>query len=492
MKHLRLLTLLLVALIAAPVGAQTLPDTAPLDAFVRAEMERLNVPGAALAIVEGDAITYVQGYGDRNAAGDPVTGETQFFIGSASKSFTALAVMQLVEAGAVGLDDPVAAYLPWFTYEAITVRHLLNQTSGYTTRTGLRADTNTDQRDTALAESVRALHTDPLAHEPGTAYAYSNLNYNILGLIVQEVTGLSYEAVITQRIFEPLGMTGSTARPDFSVALGAEPRIEQMTAGHRYWFGLARPAPDLFAPRAMTPSSYLISTPADMARYLLAHQNGGAGDRQRVLSEAGIALLHEPAADTGTGGSYAMGWVVEPFGPAEEALWHAGDTPHFNTTMVLLPEHDLGFMLLMNANSTARAASLHEVAARLTALLLDETPAEPVPGPLGAAIRGTLGVLLVGQLAWIAGSVMLLQRWQERGTAANPVQGGLPRRGDAAFALLGLRGVPALFGIPLAIIGRYGPTEGVLIFAAAGLAVVWGAARSVLALNTQSQAKGIA
>ena len=107
-----------------------------IDAYVEGQMRRLNIPGVSLAIVEGDKIVHLRGFGRARPGGEAPTPQTPFFIGSLTKSFTALAVMQLVEAGKIELDAPVQRYLPWFRVAdpqasaQMTVRHLLNQTSG--------------------------------------------------------------------------------------------------------------------------------------------------------------------------------------------------------------------------------------------------------------------------------------------------------------------------------------------------------------------------
>src|SRR5215218_10317168 len=123
-------------------GAGTAPEFAAIERFVQKEMAAQRIPGLALGIVKDDRISYIRGFGKADDSGRPVTPQTPFIIGSLSKSFTALAIMQLVEAGKVELDAPVQHYLPWFRVadeEAsgkITVRHLLNQTSGLSTKTG--------------------------------------------------------------------------------------------------------------------------------------------------------------------------------------------------------------------------------------------------------------------------------------------------------------------------------------------------------------------
>ena len=136
--------------VAAPsLLDQTLPDKASdaapydeIDGYIEQQLERLNVPGAALAIVEGDQIVHQRGFGQTRPGGTPPSPQTPFVLGSVTKSFTALAVMQLVEAGKVDLDAPVQRYLPWFRVAdprasaQMTVRQLLNQTSGLPSASG--------------------------------------------------------------------------------------------------------------------------------------------------------------------------------------------------------------------------------------------------------------------------------------------------------------------------------------------------------------------
>ena len=127
-------------------------------------------PGLALAIVQGDQVAYVHGYGQAAPGGRPVTPQTPFMIGSMAKSFTALAIMQLVEAGKVELDAPVQTYLPWFRVAdpqasaQITVRQLLNQNSGFSNGSGLQEEMASDLSDTAIEAGVRRLAEMSICH----------------------------------------------------------------------------------------------------------------------------------------------------------------------------------------------------------------------------------------------------------------------------------------------------------------------------------------
>jgi CubicO group peptidase (beta-lactamase class C family) len=218
-------------------------------------MQDLRIPGLALGIVRGDHIVHLNGFGVADPSGRPVTPQTPFIMGSLAKSFTALAVMQLVEQGQVELDAPVQRYLPWFRVAddaasaQITVRHLLNQTSGLSTKTGRAFQGNPDLSDGALEQAVRALRDYPLAQPVGMTYQYSTVNYAVLGLIVQTVSGQSFEDYVQEHIFVPLDMRSSYTSQSAAQAHG-------LASGCRYWFGQPVAA-DLPDNRSLVPAGYL-------------------------------------------------------------------------------------------------------------------------------------------------------------------------------------------------------------------------------------------
>jgi CubicO group peptidase (beta-lactamase class C family) len=182
------------------------PDFDAIDAYVQEQMQEMRIPGAALGIVKGDKIVHLEGFGDADDSGREATAQTPFKIGSTSKSFTALVIMQLVEDGKVDLDAPVQRYIPWFRVadpeasKHITVRNLLNQTSGIPTAAGLTYMYKRDSSKDALEKEVRAARDVKLAHPPGKVMQYSNLNYSTLGLIVQMVSSESYEQYVNSTL----------------------------------------------------------------------------------------------------------------------------------------------------------------------------------------------------------------------------------------------------------------------------------------------------
>lgn len=186
-----------------------------IDTYIESQMDTYRIPGLLLAIIKGDQIVSMHGYGIANPSGQPVTPQTTFIIGSIGKSITATAMMILVEAGKVNLDASIQQYLPWFRLadaEAsakITVRMLLNHTSGTPNGAGWASQAYNDLSDDALEEQVRSFHSVELSHAPGMVYEYANANYQVAGMIVQAVSGQSFQAFIQEHIYAPLEMSNS-------------------------------------------------------------------------------------------------------------------------------------------------------------------------------------------------------------------------------------------------------------------------------------------
>ena len=247
--------------------------------------------------------------------------------------------MQLVEAGKVELDDPVQRYLPWFRLAdpkasaQISVRHLLNQTSGLPMLPGVPSLADLDDRPDALEHQVRALSTLKLIHPPGRAFEYSNINYNILGLIVAIVSGQSYPEYIQTHIFNPLAM-------DCSYTAQSEARQNGLAVGCRHWFGVPLPAKNLPVPSGSLPSGQLISCTEDLANYLIAHLDGGRFGYGHVLSGR-MDALHRGVAEfgmlNGTSGRYGMGWIELDLGTTR-TYSHGGNVPDFSSFAGLIPE----------------------------------------------------------------------------------------------------------------------------------------------------------
>jgi CubicO group peptidase (beta-lactamase class C family) len=329
----------------------------------------------------------------------------------------------LVEAGKVELDAPVRRYLPWFRVAdpqasaQMTVRHLLNQTSGLPVLPGQVALADFDDRPDATERQVRALSTLELTRPVGAKCEYSNLNYNILGLIVEAASGEAYANYVQSHIFGPLGMTHSyTAK--------AAARQDGLAMGHRHWFSLPVPARDLPVPRGSLPSGQLISSARDMAHYLIAHLNGGRYGDVQILSAAGIDELHRGAAEYVAGGVsaglYGMGWYERDL-RGTKAFAHAGNVPDFSAFMALVPQQRKGVVLLFNADPYGLPPVTEEVGMGVTAVLAGQQPA-PIRLDFVQWIMRLLPLIPLLQVAGALATLRRLDRWR-RDPAARPGRG---------------------------------------------------------------------
>ena len=465
------------------------PDFAAIDRYVEKEMQTQRIPGLALGIVKGDRIVHLEGFGKAEPSGRLVTPQTPFVLGSTTKSFTALAIMQLVEAGKVELDAPVQRYLPWFRVadpEAsarITVRHLLNQTSGFSTATGRSNAANSDTSEDALEETVRGLRTAQLAHPVGTTFEYSNPNYWTLGLIVQTVSGQSYESYVRQHIFAPLDM-----RHTFASKAQAQP--QGLAMGHRYWFGVPVAA-DLPDNRAQRPAGFLISNAEDLSHYLSAQLDDGRYGGAQVLSPAGIATLHQPAArEADSDTFYAMGWHVGPTNGVPNGVptvWHDGSTPTYHSNLVLVPHRQWGVVLLANAEGFPQDTRISGIATGVTNMLVGQEPLATKSDPFILGVYIVVLVLVTIQIIGMIRSVGVLRRWRTqperrprnwRGVLRHVV---LPLVLNLALALLLLVGLPRFLGAPLLGLTYVFSDLGYTLLVGGVVAAVWGIVRTVLA-----------
>jgi CubicO group peptidase (beta-lactamase class C family) len=403
-----------------------------VDEYVEAQMHRLRIPGASLAIVEGDRVMHYRGFGRVRPGGETPSPQTPFSIGSITKSFTALAVMQLVEAGKVELDAPVQRFLPWFRVAdpqasaQMTVRHLLNQTSGLPTSTGELIAVDFDNRPGAAERQARALSTLLLARPVGAAYEYSNSNYQLLGLIVEAASGQSYADYVQEHILAPLEMRHSYTSLDKAKQNGLA--VVNQVLGHQYWFAVPFASSAKPLPRGALAGGGLISCAEDMAHYLIAHLNGGRYEGVRILSGTGIDELHHGVVDLGVEalpaelrlarpwlkglslGRCGMGWFIDIIGQAE-VVWHGGTLPDVFAYLALLPGQKKGVALLFNADHHWMSPVLTEVGMGVAALLAGEQPA-PLPffRMIPWALRGLLFIPAL-QTAGVVATLRQLRRW---------------------------------------------------------------------------------
>ncbi|MEV6648699.1 serine hydrolase domain-containing protein [Amycolatopsis sp. NPDC051371] len=414
---------------ATPATAAEKPD---IDGYVRAYLDHTGLPGAAVAITHGGDVVRVAGFG-HDAAGTPVTASTRLPIASLSKSMTAFAVLQLAEAGRITLDEPVTRYLPGFRLAdprgaRITVRMLLDQTSGMAD--SAFPDLRLPQPHT-LTEAVERLRDASLASEPGTEFHYHNPNYEVAARIVEVVAGQPFADYLRTRLFAPLGMASSTTVDEPPAG----------TTGYVRAFGFEVPVgePDWF-----TGGSHgVLSTAADLTRWLIAQRNGGG-----VLSPESVRLAHTPAP----GRDYALGWAA--WQPGQ--LSHNGEWFTHTAAQILLPDGygiavlaDTGLALDNDAESLAQG---------LVTLVQGGSPEPVLPaGVIADRVLAALALIAVGLAVVGVRRARRKLRWW--------------RIVPPLLPLVPLAFLPQLLGVVFA--GRRG-TYGQVLYVWPGLVVVLG------------------
>lgn len=316
-----------------------------IDSHIKSYMDRNHIPGVSLAVAKDDQIFYSKGYG--NAGSDsPMTADTPMIIGSQTKSFTALAVMQLVETGWIELDEPIQEYIPWFKVandqasSKITVRNLLNHSSGLS-----EAGYVPKLPDHAtLEEAVHDLQRARLTAEVNQKYQYFNPGYGVLGYLVEVVSGQQYGDYLDEHIFEPLGMSHTSATIEEYPKMG-------MAQGYSQVFAYAVPMTQRI-PHYYLPAGFIASTANDMLRYLMALENHGELNGERVLSEKGVQAMFTPNRRIN---SYAgFGWDIFSY-YGDPQIMHGGATERFYTQVVILPEAGLSAVMLINQDHMFKA-----------------------------------------------------------------------------------------------------------------------------------------
>ena len=312
------------------------------------------VPGASVVVIRDGHVIVRRAYGmadlERRIAAAP---ETDYRLASVSKQFTAMAVMLLAPQGKIRYDQPIRDFLPELPGAArdVTVRHLLNHTSGLVDYEDLIPDTRTAQ----LADGdVLALVSskDSLYFPAGTQYRYSNSGYVLLGMIVARVSGLSYPEFLRTRIFEPLGMRSTVAH------------IEGVDTVPRRAFGYS-PRAGAFVPTDQSVTSATLgdggiySNVDDLTRWDAAL--GSAG----LVDAATLALATTPPQlPAGAATEYGFGWFVDRY--RGEPRWrHTGETSGFRNAIQRYPGRRLTVIVLTNRSSGEPAAIAERIADRL-------------------------------------------------------------------------------------------------------------------------------
>jgi D-alanyl-D-alanine carboxypeptidase len=315
-----------------------------LDSLVEEQRRADNTPGLALAVTDREKLLHVSlhGFADLGAQ-IPVATDTLFEIGSVSKSFTAFALMQLVEDGKLDLHAPVTNYLPWFEvqskYGPITIHHLLSHTAGIIEGMDFGGETSYE---------VYALRETEATAAPGTFFHYSNVGYKALGLVLEELEGRSYAEIIQERILDPLEMRSTEA------AVTHETR-KRMAVGYESLYDDRPRHPS----HPLVPATWLeydaadgsiASTVADMAAYVRMLLNRAQAPGTRIISEDSFEemtqrVIETPEEEEGT--FYGYGLVIAE-SDGRVCIGHSGGMVGYYSAILADLDYGLGIVVLTN------------------------------------------------------------------------------------------------------------------------------------------------
>ena len=320
-----------------------------VDDYIRTEMLAQQIPGVSLAVMKNGEIVLARGYGLANVEHQaPVKPETIFQSGSMGKQFTATAVMMLVEEGKLSLDDKITKFFPDApeTWRNITVRHLLTHTSGltdYPPDFDLRRDYSEDE----LYQRIKPI---PLAFQPGEKWAYSNLAYVMLGVLIHKLSGKFYGDFLKERVFQPLGMT--TAR-----VISEEDIVPNRAAGYRVVNG------QLKNQSWVSPS---LNTTADGALYLTVYDMAkwdAALYTEKLLKRASLEEMWTPVKlSDGKTHPYGFGWALNVV-RNHRLIEHGGSWQGFKSHIARYPDDKLTVVVFANQARANPAKLAHGVAA---------------------------------------------------------------------------------------------------------------------------------
>jgi CubicO group peptidase (beta-lactamase class C family) len=350
--------LALCVLAALPAGAQQREPYAGYDAYVNAALAAWKVPGAAIAIVRNDSLIYAKGYGLKEIGKpDRVDERTIFAIGSSSKAFTAAGVALLVDEGKVRWDDPAAQYLPAlelydpYATRELTIRDLLSHRSGLA-----RGDLlwyGSDLSREQILHRVRFLRP---SWSFRSQFGYQNLMYLAAGEVSARVSGKSWDDLIEERIFAPLGMTASntSTRPLPGMPNVASPHTEiEDTVRAVPWRNIDN----------IAPAGSINSNAVEMANWVRLQLNKGKFGGKQIITSAQIEEMHKPHTIVPLDGTwklfnpashfltYGLGWFLLDY-RGEKVVQHGGNIDGMSALVGMIPEKNFGVVILTNMNGS--------------------------------------------------------------------------------------------------------------------------------------------
>ena len=325
-----------------------------IDNYLQTQMKEHGIAGAALLVVQNGQAIKTEAYGFANLElHTPARPETVFEVGSLTKQFTAAGILLLQQEGKLSVNDKVRRYLREApaAWNEITIRHLLAHTSGLKNYTGL--DGFELRRHLSQTQFIEAVRAQPLDFQAGTSWKYCNTGYNLLGFIIENVSGRSYWDFMSAKIFQPLGMSATTNRLPSVIITNRAAGYEQT---NHVLINRDSDLTDVFSAGA------LVSTVLDLAQW------NTALDGEKLLTVASKEQMWHPTKlNDGTLTKYGFGWYIDTV-ERQRNIGHSGSTSGFSASIQRFPDKQLAVILLTNTDEQIATA----LARRIAMLFLEE------------------------------------------------------------------------------------------------------------------------
>jgi CubicO group peptidase (beta-lactamase class C family)/D-alanyl-D-alanine dipeptidase len=365
-----------------------------LEQQIQHEMHEKELPAFSIALVDHNQIVWAQGFGYQDLdKKNPATAHTVYRVGSVSKLFTDIAIMQMVESGKISLDDPVGDYIPDFHpqnpfAQPITLRELMSHRSGLIREPPV--GNYFDPTQPTLQATVRSMNSTSLIYAPGSHLKYSNAGIAVVGYVLEELNHKPFPEYLKQAVLVPFGMNESSFTPEATL-------LRNLAKAYMWSYdGLKFPAPTFEL--GLAPAGCMYSTVTDLAQFLIVLFNGARGPHGQVLKPETLEQMWTPQfAAAGEKRGYGLGFAVSEL-DGHRVIGHGGAIYGFATEVVGLPQEKLGVVTVttMDAangavNAVARRALQLMLAAKSGGPLPSFESTMPVPPELARKLAGRYG-----------------------------------------------------------------------------------------------------
>ncbi len=356
MKRTLFISIVCSMILSGFAHAQSPPDALPakFDAML-STLFKAGAPGAAVLVARSERVIYSRAFGVANMELNvPLQAGSVFKIGSITKQFTAVAILQLAEQGKLGLQDDITRFIPDYPTggRRITIEHLLTHTSGVWNYSSMEDTPKRGAVDFTPVEMIDRFKNQPMRFDPGTKWEYSNSNYVLLGAIIEKITGMTYGDYLAEKIFKPAGMYNSLYASDIRLVTNRADGYSMSEDGvvNAAYLSMTQP----YA------AGSILSTVEDLFRWKQALRSGKLIGRD-TLQKAWTRSKLADGTETSYGYGWRMGYIQE-----SRSLWHGGWINGFFTMALYLPDEDVFVAVLSNCDTD----SPDDVVARLAALAI--------------------------------------------------------------------------------------------------------------------------